>query len=123
MGMQQESTRKGSNIIRAYASGEIRIMAETYTHSLVISADKLVTDWTLTDIKMLDDSLITTILEQDPELILLGTGDTFIFPSAEKLHLIIDGGIGYEIMDTAAACRTYNVLIAEARHVVAGLII
>lgn len=123
MSMQLESTGADSNIIRAYTPGEIRIKADKYTHSMVLSANKLIADWPLTDITALTESHLDAILDQDPELILLGTGARFIFPSAEKLRPIIERGIGYEIMDTAAACRTYNVLVAEARHVVAGLII
>lgn len=123
MGMQLDTMGKDSNIIRAYAPGEIRIKTGIYTQSLVISANVLHTDWPLANITALEESHIEPILEQNPELILLGTGARLIFPSADKLRPIIERGIGYEIMDTAAACRTYNVLVAEGRHVVAGLII
>lgn len=123
MTMQLESAGKDSNIIHAYAPGEIRINTEIYTNSLVITVSSLHTDWPLTEIDALDESHIEPILRQDPELILFGTGDRLVFPGADKLRPIIERGIGYEIMDTAAACRTYNVLVAEGRHVVAGLII
>lgn len=121
--MQLETTGADSNIIRAYEPGEILIKTRIYTQSLVVAASMLHEDWPLSDIAALEDSHIEPILEQEPELILLGTGNRLIFPSPEKLRPLIERGIGYEIMDTAAACRTYNVLIAEGRHVVAGLII
>ncbi len=123
MGMQLDTMGKGSNVIRAYTPGEIRIKTGIYNKSLVISASALHTNWPLDDITALEKSHIELILEQEPELILLGTGARLVFPSTERLRPMIEHGIGYEIMDTAAACRTYNVLIAEGRHVVAGLII
>ncbi|MEE8387614.1 MAG: Mth938-like domain-containing protein [Acidiferrobacterales bacterium] len=123
MGLQLDTMGKDSNIIRSYSPGEIRIKTGIYTQSLVLSASVLHAGWPLDDITALEDSHIELILEQEPELILLGTGARLVFPSAEKLRPIIERGIGYEIMDTAAACRTYNVLVGEGRHVVAGLII
>lgn len=123
MSIQLESMGKGSNVIRSYTPGEIRINTEVYTSSLVVAIDSLHAHWPLTEINALDENQLEPILTQEPELILLGTGTRLVFPDTEKLRPIIERGIGYEIMDTAAACRTYNVLIAEGRHVVAGLII
>jgi len=121
--MQLETMGKDNNIIRSCTPGEIRINTEVYTSSLVIAVNTLLADWPLTEISALDGGRLEPILALDPELILLGTGNQLVFPAADKLRPIIDRGIGYEIMDTAAACRTYNVLVAEGRHVVAGLII
>ena len=123
MSMQLETMGKDNNIIRSCRSGEIRIKTEVYTRSLVVTVNTLEPNWPLTEIGALDGSLLEPILALDPELVLLGSGDRLVFPDAEKLRPIIERGIGYEIMDTAAACRTYNVLVAEGRHVVAGLII
>jgi len=121
--MHLETMDANSNIIRACKPGEIQIKATIYTQSLVVAANALREDWPLSDIAALEESHIELILEQEPELILLGTGNRLVFPSPENLRCLIESGIGYEIMDTAAACRTYNVLVAEDRHVVAGLII
>jgi uncharacterized protein len=123
MSIQLETMGKDDNVIRAYAPGEIRIKTEVYTSSLVVSAKVLQSNWPLKEIAVLEDSHIEPILREEPELIILGTGTSLIFPAADKLRPIIESGIGYEIMDTGAACRTYNMLIAEGRHVVAGLII
>lgn len=123
MSMHLETIGTDSNIIRAYEPGEILIKSKVYTQSLVVAATVLRKDWPLSDIAALENSHIEPILEQEPELVLFGTGIRIIFPNPEKLRPLIERGIGYEIMDTAAACRTYNVLIAEGRHVVAGLII
>ncbi|MFV1997598.1 MAG: Mth938-like domain-containing protein [Acidiferrobacterales bacterium] len=123
MSMQLETMGKDSNIIHSCAPGEVRIKTKTYTRSLVVAANILREDWPLSDIAALEQVHLESILEHEPELILLGTGNRLIFPNPENLRLLIESGIGYEIMDTAAACRTYNVLAAEGRHVVAGLII
>ena len=58
-----------------------------------------------------------------PEIVLLGTGAAFSFPEPRKLASLHQAGIGVEVMDTAAACRTYNILMAEGRNVVAALVV
>jgi len=58
-----------------------------------------------------------------PELVLIGTGAKFEFPEPARLAPLRSAGIGVEVMDTAAACRTYNILLGEGRGVVAALIV
>src|SRR5712672_2868747 len=70
------------------------------------------------DLAALDPS---RILSQGPELVLLGTGPRQIFPAASFRAQFLSAGIGFEVMDTGAACRTFNVLVAEQRPVVALL--
>jgi uncharacterized protein len=72
------------------------------------------------DLARLDPS---RILEFDPELILVGTGQRQIFPAAAFRARFLSAGIGIEVMDTGAACRTFNVLVAEQRPVVALLML
>ena len=123
MKIQLEAGSKNDNLIRAYAPGSVTINDETYETSLVISRSSLINDWGPESVDDLTAAHLDAILELDPELILIGTGDILKFPPAEKLRALIEAGIGYEIMDTGAACRTYNVLMAEGREIVAGLII
>jgi uncharacterized protein len=59
----------------------------------------------------------------DAELVLIGTGRSLQFPPAEALRPLIEARLGFEIMDTQAACRTYNILMAENRRVAAALIL
>jgi uncharacterized protein len=66
---------------------------------------------------------IESLLALAPELVLIGTGQKQKFPGASILQPLIHAQIGYEIMDTGAACRTYNVLAGEGRKIVAGLIL
>ena len=111
------------HLIRAYTTGSVTINADTYEASLVVSRSSLILDWGPAVIDELNATHLDTILALEPELILIGTGDILTFPPTETLRPVIEAGIGYEIMDTGAACRTYNVLMAEGREIVAGLII
>ena len=72
------------------------------------------------DLARLDPS---RLLAQDPEIVLLGTGPRQIFPAASFRAQFLSVGIGVEVMDTGAACRTFNVLVAEQRRVVALLMV
>ena len=63
------------------------------------------------------------LLASAPEIVLLGTGTRLQFPPAAVLRPLIDARVGYEIMDTGAACRTYSILMAEGRRVLAALIV
>jgi uncharacterized protein len=64
--------------------------------------------------------LLTTL---NPEILLLGTGDSQQFPHPETFYPLVDQRIGFEIMDTPAACRTYNIIVAEGRQVAAALML
>jgi uncharacterized protein len=121
--IQLEAGGKNENLIRAYAPGSVTINTETYHTSLVVTPSSLVLEWGPGNVMDLAAEHIEAILQQEPELILIGSGDALQFPPAEKMRSIIEAGIGYEVMDTGAACRTYNILMAEGRGVVAGLIL
>jgi uncharacterized protein len=123
MQIHLESGDKDEYIIRAYEPGRVRINQEVYTRSLIISPRALLQDWPPTHPDLLVREHIRALLELEPEVVLLGTGKYLQFPEAEVLQDLVSAAIGFEIMDTAAACRTYNVLMSERRHVVAGLIL
>ncbi len=110
-------------VIRSYTPGKIIINETTYTQSLVLSPNLLIDTWSPQRIQDLTNADLQLIVEQRPEVVLLGTGKSQHFPSLEILAVFIENNLGYEIMDTAAACRTYNLLMSEGRHVVAGLLI
>jgi uncharacterized protein len=109
--------------IHAYKPGFIQVNQETLTHSVIISPTKLITDWppqTLAELLAEDLRIILTL---KPTILLIGTGATLTFPAVELYGELLNQGIGVEIMDTSAACRTYNALTAESRNVIAALII
>lgn len=89
--------------------------------SCLLSAQQLITDWPPQTLAELVPDHLQAIRELKPELLLLGSGNQMRFPSADQLAALVRMGIGYEVMDTAAACRTYNLLVAEGRRVVAAL--
>ena len=95
---------------------------EVINGSFILSPRHLLRDWAPTDIDNLITSHLSEIIALKPELVLLGTGARLKFPAHSILAEIHQQRIGVEVMDTAAACRTYNILMAEGRFVVAGLI-
>lgn len=126
----------GSYTIRAYSPGEITISLPMEHHttgigpaeltrvsgSLILSPGQLIRDWAPLQMKELLATHLEAIAALQPEVILLGTGPRLEFPASEILASLHERQIGVEIMDTAAACRTYNILTAEGRNVAAGLI-
>ena len=115
--------RTGGNVIRAYAPGQITVNQDVYTNSLVVTPDRIVADWgprSVTDLTAVD---FETIGALEPEVVLLGTGARLTFPAAELTRPLMIARIGFEVMDTGAACRTYNVLMNEGRRVVAALLL
>ncbi len=96
---------------------------ETHTGSLILSPDRLITDCQIVDIEALRPEHLDPVMELEPELVILGSGATLCFPQPTVLARLSGAQIGVEVMDTGAACRTYNLLATEGRHVVAVLLI
>jgi len=94
----------------------------TIERSFVIAPESLVEDWPVVDAKAMQAEDLAPMFALTPELIVLGTGPTQRFPSAAVMHACLSRGIGFEVMDNAAAARTYSVLAGEGRRVVAGFI-
>ncbi len=109
-------------LVHEYTNEYIRIKNTQHTHSIVISYNAL-QDWTPRSIDQLTEEHLIEILDHQPEMILLGTGKTIQFPHPKILQPAYKRHVGVEIMDTAAACRTFNMLASDGRKVVAGLII
>ena len=110
-------------VITAYGENSISINGKSFKQSLIITRTKLNENWELSAVELLQADHINQILTFKPELIIIGTGDKLIFPAVEVYSGIIEHGIGVDFMDTRAACRTYNILRSEGRHIVAGLIL
>lgn len=110
------------NLIRAYTQGRLTVNEETITASVILTPDAVVHDWPPQHFEDLCVEHIECITQLQPEIILLGTGAGLRFPSAEMMHHALRKHIGIEVMDTAAACRTYNILCMEGRKVAAALL-
>ena len=118
----QAERAQGQNAITAYGAGFVTVNGQIHRHSLIVGHDRLVPDWPIARIEELkSDDLLA--LAHDCDVILLGTGARQRFPQRNILASLFDKRVGLEVMDTAAACRTYNVLLAEGRAVVAALIV
>lgn len=97
------------------------LQQERLTSSAIITANHMVRDWPPSSIDELTEADIQALVELKPEVAIIGTGASLKWPKRALLKPLIDAGIGYEIMDTAAACRTYNVISYEGRTVAAAL--
>ena len=119
---RETSSNSNLNIIRGYSDGEIIINEKVVSTSCILTPTDINENWapqTLTDIQL---NHFEPLLELEPEIIILGTGKALQFPEREIMMHIMRQGVGFEVMDTAAACRTYNILIGEDRRVAAGLL-
>lgn len=103
-------------------AGGIIISEQRYNSSLLISNDQLLPNWSVTDHKQLDIQALEPLLKQPPEVLLIGTGTRQFFPGLSLLQALFKQGVGVEVMDTWAACRTFNILLDEERKVAAALI-
>jgi uncharacterized protein len=112
----------GINVIRAYGAGEIKVNQEVYRGPVIVSATVVVPGPAISGAAELAAAHCAEILALEPELVLLGTGARQLFPAAIFGAQFLANGIGLEVMDTGAACRTFNVLVAEHRRVVALLL-
>jgi len=122
MKFAQDSQDEGY-VITAYSEDGVNINGKAFNQSLIITTTKLDENWDIESISALQPSHMNQVLAFEPELIIIGTGNKLIFPAVDAYSNIIQRGIGVDFMDTRAACRTYNILMSEGRHVVAGLIL
>ena len=122
MKFAQDSQDEGY-VITAYSENTVSINGKAFSQSLIITRTKLNENWDVSVVDLLQADHIDQLLTFNPELIIIGTGEKLIFPAVEVYSGIIEHGIGVDFMDTRAACRTYNILMSEGRHIVAGLIL
>ena len=112
-----------ARIIQAYGNGRFRIANESHAGSVIVFADEtLVLD--VTDHRRLRNEHLQAVIDRagDTDLLIVGCGETFCMPSVPFRDALREHGIVMEWMTTGAACRTFNVLIAEGRKVAAILI-
>lgn len=111
------------HIIKAYREQQIIIDNLTYESSLILLPDQLISNWPVTNLEQMTEAHFDQLLGTKPDLVLLGTGIKQIFPHPKLYRNLIAAGIGLDVMTTAAACRTYNILASEGRRVAAALIL
>ena len=111
----------GQNFIRAYAAGQVTINQEVYTRSVVVTAQQIIADWPPANPADLLAAHFEAVVSLRPEVVILGTGARLQFPAPSIIRPLVEAGIGIEVMDTGAACRTYNILMSDGRRVAAAL--
>lgn len=112
----------GQYAIRGYTAGEVVVNETVYTDSLIVTPQQVIPGWPPRVFQDLAAEHFESIARLRPEIVLLGTGQRLRFPSPALLAVLMRERIGYEVMDTGAACRTYNILMAEGRRVAAALL-
>jgi uncharacterized protein len=108
--------------IRSVSAAGIRVDQEVFVSPFIISGQKIVPQWNVESIDDINEETLQAIFDLEPEVILIGTGDRQVFlPPSTQVHFF-RRNFGFEVMTTDAACRTFNVLASEGRHVVAALL-
>lgn len=109
--------------IRSFTTGKINVNGTEYTQSLIISPTQLITNWSVKNVNVITDQDLLQLVIGKPDIILLGTGEKGLILPSKTLSVLLNQQFHVECMSTAAACRTYTILSAENRNVVAGLIV
>ena len=117
------TTAENNNLITAYGSDYIEINKQRYAQNLIVMPATLIHDWQAASFADLTNEDFQQIADLKPEVVSLGTGTTHLFLHPRHYQPLTDKGIALECMTTAAACRTYNILMSEGRSVAAALII
>jgi uncharacterized protein len=111
------------NAITARRPGQVHVRDRVFTASVVLTARDALPGWAARDAASLTVADLDAVFALGPDLVVLGTGERQVFPPAALLAYAARRGIGLEVMDNAAACRTYNVLLHEGRNVALALIL
>ena len=113
----------GQNAIVRYGAGGVAVNETEFRESVIVPWTGTVRVWDATGFDALTEAHFESLFEFKPELVIFGSGSRIRFVKPVLLKALIGRRIGVETMDTAAACRTYNVLLAEGRSVVAALLV
>lgn len=116
------SNTAGLNLFTAYGEGFVTVNHEKYEKNLILLPESIISEWSTATPATLDFADMSKLLGLGVEIILLGTGKSLRFPPGALVRPFAPAGIGLEVMDLQAACRTYNILAAEGRKVAAALL-
>ena len=112
-----------TNVVTGSGPGWVRVGQTEYRGNLVLLPDAIVEGWAPNGFAALTEADFAALLDHRPETVLLGTGARQQFPHPRLLKALSAARVGVEVMDTRAACRTFNILVAEDRRVAAALIV
>ena len=111
-----------TKLFTAHGADHVMVNGERHDSSIVVSAAEVRSDWAVASFDALSVAHFAYFLALKPEVLLLGTGARQRFPHPRLCRALTDAGIALECMDTPAACRTYNILVAEDRKVVVAIL-
>ena len=109
--------------LTGYGSGYLSVNGTRYEYPLIVTPDAPPQPWAVAVVPDIGAATASLLLAGSPDIVIIGTGQTQTFPSPARLRPLIEAGIGLEIMNTPAACRTFNILVGEGRNVLAALIL
>ncbi len=110
-------------VLRGASAAGVQVNQETLTQSFLLTPNQLVAGWRPASVDELAPEDMQAVLALEPALVLLGSGVRQRFPTAAVMAAVLTRGIGIEVMDSGAAARTFNVLAAEGRKVVAAFLL
>lgn len=111
------------NTITGYGIGYIEVNSKVYPHALIVQPEGVISPWPVSAFADLSSDNLASLCVFKPELIIIGTGKKQQFLKPELIKPLIQAKIGFEMMDSQAACRTYNILMNEGRQVLAAIIL
>ena len=111
------------NTITGYGIGYIEVNSKVYPHALIVQPEGEISPWPVSAFADLSSDNLASLCVFKPELIIIGTGKKQQFLKPELIKSLIQAKIGFEMMDSQAACRTYNILMNEGRQVLAAIIL
>ena len=113
---------EGQQLFSGYGAGYVAVNAVRYDRSVLVTPEA-VAEWAVRKFDALTADDFAFIGERKPEIVILGTGAAQRFPPPQLARALAASGAGVEIMDSKAACRTYNILVAEGRRVIAAILV
>lgn len=116
------SNNPGKNIFTAHGTDYVQVNEQRFVQSLIVTPTQVLNDWPVRSFDTLTEADFSHFLTLKPEVLLLGTGGRHRFAHPQLYCALSSAGIAVEFMSTPAACRTFNILVAEDRRVVAGIL-
>ena len=116
------TSHAGHNAFSAYGEGFVRVGEQRYERNLIVTPERVLS-WEAASFEALSEADFTPLLDLGVDILLLGTGARQRFPHPRLTRVLGDARIGFEVMNTPAACRTFNILAAEGRKAAAAILV
>jgi len=111
------------NTFTGHGADYVRLGVVEYRDNVLVTPERVASGWAPRGFDALTEADFSPLVELKPEVVLFGTGASLRFPHPRLMRALTDAGIGVEVMDTPAVCRTFNILAAEGRKVVAAVLV